>query len=61
MAARTGTDQGGWWSLSKVKKVSAWGVVCLGSQSLSRVRELLQGVGGGGRDGGWVTYRGFIK
>lgn len=57
MTTKAGSDQGECLSLNRVKKVSAWGVASLRSQSPSRVRKHLCGGGGGGKDGRLVTCR----
>lgn len=57
MTTKAGSDQGVCPSLNRVKKVSAWGVASLRSQSPSRVRKYLCGGGGGGKDGRLVTCR----
>lgn len=56
-----GSEQSKCWRLNRVKKVSAWGVALLRSQSLSRVKGHLDGKGGVAEMGDWLHVEGFIK
>lgn len=46
MVAKAGSEHSECWSPNRLKKVSAWGMALLRSQSLRRVREHLDGGGG---------------